>query len=257
MVVNIKRYFNIIAIIGLFVFSFFYLGKINLLIINKSALIEVIESEKEIYEIEAIDAMLDGNNIIPGITGKSVNVLESYYNLRTGLSSVENSLVFDEITPQVSLSNNVDKYIISGNEYKRNISIIVDSNISIENYAQNLNIKINKLIKYEDYTEEDSKYIELINNDTNYFYNMSNYIENNICVVNDSNEDICRAYNYYLIKPSILLSNENFIEIKNNLSSGQIILIDNQLSIEKFTLLYAEILFRGYEIIFLSEMIKE
>lgn len=235
-------------------FSFFYINETNNYLVNNSDLLEVINDYKGEYEIKAVDAVINGEYIIPGIKGKSVNILESYYKMSPYDIFSETFLVYDEITPSISISNNLDKYIESGNSVKRNIALIIDENTEIENFLITNNITANKLVTLDNYNLTS---LERINNELVNFTKLGNIIDNKICLVNEYNEYLCKENNYYLIKPNIYASNDNYNEIKNNLSSGQIIYITNELDLIYFESLYIEILFRGYNLVSLLEIIEE
>ncbi len=95
---------NIIKYIGIFVImliGFYYTEKMNDVVINNSSLMLEINSKENDYKIDAIDAFIEDNYIVPGLNGKKVNVLKSYDNMK-GLNTFNSSfLEFDIIRPTI------------------------------------------------------------------------------------------------------------------------------------------------------------
>ncbi len=72
---------KIIKYLGLFLlicFTFFYTEKVVNVINNNDELMIDIKDRAINYEIEAIDAVIDNDTIIPGKYGKMVNIDKSY-----------------------------------------------------------------------------------------------------------------------------------------------------------------------------------
>ena len=63
-------------------------------------------------KINSIDAVVSNNTIIPGISGKEVDVDKSYSKMRRYGKYNEKLLEYSYIKPTVSLTDNIDKYII-------------------------------------------------------------------------------------------------------------------------------------------------
>lgn len=250
-----KNIIKLCLITSLLMFSFFYINIINNYLVENNTLLFIIEEKSELYEVSPINAYVYGNYIIPGINGLSINVYESYYSMRAYDVFIESFLVYDEVIPEISVSNYMELYIEKGNDSLRNISIIIEDNVEIENYIIKENIISNKLIDYNDLILDNV--FEYINNEVEYFKKLDNLIDNKICIVNNSNEDLCKEYSYYLVKPMNYVNNINIIEIKNNLYSGEIIYIENLLTLENFIIIYNEILFRDYNLVYLSKLISE
>lgn len=202
-----------------------------------------------------VDAYVYGEYIVPGKKGKKVNILESYYNLRPYDVFNSNFLIYEDIKPNISIKDNKEYYIEKGIDSNRVISLIIKDNKIIEEYILNKEIVITKLIDITNNITNAN--IQYINNDFNNFVDLSKKLDNKICVINAKIEKICRENDYYLVKPNTYINNFNLLEIKQNISSGQIIYIEDDLSIDNFLILYNEILFKGYKLVKLSEMISE
>ena len=97
-------------------------------IINqKDPLMIKIESLKEEYEVEPVNAMLDHDTIIPGINGRQIDVLKSYEEMKSSGIFREELLVYKDLYPSSLLSNNKDKYIIKGNNKENKVSCFINS----------------------------------------------------------------------------------------------------------------------------------
>ena len=106
-------------------FSFFYTDKVINIINRKDPLLEKIISVKENYEVVPVNALIENDTIIPGINGKKIDINKSYNNMKIGGIFREDSLIFEDLYPNDRLYNNKNKYIIKGNNRKKNITIIV------------------------------------------------------------------------------------------------------------------------------------
>ena len=107
-----KNIIKTISLLVLVCFSFFYTDKVMNIINQKDPLMIKIESLKEEYEVEPVNAMLDQDTIIPGINGRQIDVLKSYEEMKSSGIFREELLVYKDLYPSSLLSNNKDKYII-------------------------------------------------------------------------------------------------------------------------------------------------
>ncbi len=131
---------KIIITILLFIFSFLYLKNTSRYIRENDHLMKIIKDKQDIYNISPIDAIITSHTMIPGISGKSINLNKSYNNMKRVNKFQESLLIYDEIKPNKTIYNIYDKVIISGNPKINKISILT----SLDNkycYTENLNIK--------------------------------------------------------------------------------------------------------------------
>ena len=141
-----KELFKSIAIILLLTFSFYYAKRISTLLVYKSSLMSEILANKNKYEFESVDAVINGDYIIPGINGMEVSSLESYYQMKNEGVFNKDKIVYKEVEPKVSLANNETLIINKANSYKRKVSIVVSNNAEVENYILRNKIKADKLV---------------------------------------------------------------------------------------------------------------
>lgn len=254
------KYFKLIGIMSLLTFSFFLTDFVTELAINSNPLMKTIKNNSEEYNVCSVNAIIEDNTIIPGIKGKRVNEMESYLNMKDFGVFNTNYLVYDSILPDISIENNLDKIIISGNKNKREVSILIKDNKSIIEYNKKNNIEYSKLIDTNDNLDYDEN-INIENNSRN-FDNLDtllnkNNLNKNICILNYSNIEKCRENKYYIVKPSIDLTNNNYISELSNISNGSILLIDDNFDIVNYNILIDYLNNKDLKIVYLSKLIKE
>lgn len=255
-----QRIFEWIGGFALIAFSFYFTDRVSLLVANRSELMQEIKQVSASYEIDPVDAEIHikENTMIPGKFGRKVNSEESYLSMHDFGSFNANYLVFEPVKPEVSIKNNKDKFITSGNSQNRQISFIIKDNKEIENYFIENEINYNKVIeKLEDKTAN----VEFINgaNEKSDFNSINSGLKDykKLCLKGNSNIDLCKKNSYYLIDTSLQLTMTNIIEIKNNISPGSIILISSGAKLENLKLLLNEIEYKDLQIVHLSKLINE
>lgn len=272
---------NIIKSIGLFsliLFSFFYSEKVMEVVKEKDSLMIEIKKNINNYKVDSIDAIIEGDTIIPGISGKTINIDKSYKKMKKYNIFNESLIEYDIVKPSISIDNNLDKYIINGRDDVYLIFVLDDIkyinefltgvndnkiNIFIDNkiITNNLDIlyKINNYELYNygnngNYTNE----VLLMNN--NIINNIANN-KSNICLninKDNNNLNICKDNNMYSINPLIIESNDNYNNIKKNIENGSIIYLDiNKKNIEEINNIINYIKKKGYKLNYLSELVKE
>ena len=253
------KFYKLIGIMAILVFSFYLTDFVTELAINSNPLMNNIKQNSNNYNIESVDAIINDNTIIPGIKGKKVNEMESFLNMKDFGSFNINYLIYDYIKPDISLEDNTDLIIISGNKNIRQISLLVKDNKKIIEYLKNNKIKYSYLIKYMD--EFDKENINIESNKDKYLdldtiLNKKD-LNKKICILDYSNIEVCKNKKYYIVKPNIILKNSNVVSSINYLDKGSIILIDDKLSLDNFKIFLSSVKNKDLKIIYLSEIIKE
>lgn len=254
-------------LIALTLFSFFYTDKVINIINKRDPLMSKIENIKDNYEILPVNATLDNDTIIPGISGKSVDVEKSYDNMKEYGLFREEYLIYNTLLPSELLANNMDKYIIKGNSYYKNVSIVVvvDNNnigkISNDKVTLFLNhgvITINNLKNIKDnevYTYGNNGiYSEDILNNDNLLINRLTNNRSLYCMLKEKDNNmlkICNEKRMFVIIPNII---GDYLEVKNNLEEGSIILVNN---ISNLDMIINYIEGKGYNIVPLSKLLNE
>lgn len=253
------KFYKIIGIISIVVFSFYLTDFATELAINSNPLMQTIKDSSDNYQVSSVNATIKDNTIIPGIKGKKVNTMESFLNMKDFGSFNINYLVYDSVVPSITLEKNKDKVIISGNKKIRQISLLVKDNNEIKEYLNKNNINYSYLINY--LNEFDKENINIESN-KNKFLDLDTLlrkkdINKKICILDYSNIEICKNKKYYIVKPSIILKNSNVVSSINMVEKGSIILIDNNLSLDNFKIFLKSIKSKDLKIVYLSEIIKE
>jgi len=278
-----KRVFEIIGLLSLLCFSFMVTEKTSLVVKNTDELMMKIKKEAGNFKINSMDAIINDDSIIPGISGREVDIDKSYKNMKKYGIYNEELYVYKNVLPSISIEKNKDKYIISGNPQKRAVTLIfyLENNENIDKILNTLNnnsIKANFFVDEKWFSQNKDLILNLINEghiignlseNLDYRNSSFNYIntiiksigkqKNGYCYYTNKKENIdaCVLLDNYTIKP-LEIKNNYFKEIKNNLSSGNIFSfkISNQLN-DEINLIINYIKSKGYEIINIDELIKE
>ena len=278
-----KKTFQIIGLISLTCFSFFITEKTATVVNDLDEIMIEIKDKMNNYKSEEIDAKIENNTIIPGISSKKVNINKSYKNMKNNGYFSEKLFIYDYTKPKISIEDNKDKYIIKGNPNKRMVSLVFtlsgEENINdILNIINNYGIKVtffvdyvwyennNSLIKeltnsghiisplMDDYTNSDFEWMDMVIKKVNkqklvFCYNI---------IDNQENLNICSLKGNYTIRPTIISDKTPLVDIKNKLESGSILLLTNNTVLKKeLSSIIIYIKSKGYSITSLEEHILE
>ena len=249
-----KKIFNITLTILLIYFSFYYTNKVSNYIKSKDPIMIKIINSKDKYFKEPIDAIVSNNTIIPGLSGLEVNISESYSKMKKVNSYIPDMLVFSSIKPSISLKDNLDKLVISGNPKSNNITISLKiDNLAILKTALETNNNYN-LVLSKDFINNNKDYLKTIDNNiltleledvTSYCYT-----EN----INNSNS--CKNIPTIYLKPITYNYYYNALALIDNGSilTFNIINNSNLIELNKIT---STIKNMGYNIVDLDTLLKE
>ena len=282
----LKKSFQIIGLILLICFSFFYTEKVVMVVNNQDPLMIKIKEYGEVFNIESVDAITSGNSVIPGINACVVDTNESYSNMKRIGSYNENMIEYKEIKPKLSLDKTYDKYIIKGNKKGFEVALVFkvrDSSyiLEIANFLHKKGIKASFFVDGKQIEEDSQNIYVLINND-NEIYNLgydgkynkdlliwtNNMIENmskNIpkyCIVSKEDEkviDMCADNKMYTIKSSVEINyNTTFNDVKSKIEKGSIIVFDtNNKTIDELSKTILFLNSKGYNYNLLSDHLSE
>ena len=277
-----KRLFEMIGLLSLACFSFFVTEKTTLVFENVDNIMIQIKENSYNYNIDSMDAIVDGDTIIPGIYGKVVDIKKSYKKMKKYGYYNENMYVYNNVKPIISLVDNMDKYIINGNKSKRNVSLIFtvfDNDIdNILNILDKNSVKGTFFIDDEWFNNNNDLVLSLINNGHN-IGNLSHNLDysdssfgwidtiikslssqkQGYCYYtgNSDNIEYCKNYKNYTIKP-IEISNNPLYEVKNVLSNGVMLSFSfNGKVIKELDSIISYIKSKGYSIVNLEELLSE
>lgn len=279
-----KKIFNLIGICFLTVFSFYYTNKLVEISKSKDPIMIEILNEKNNYNIEPVNAYIFDNDIIPGMNGNIINVDKSYIRMKELGDYNDNLYIFIKEIPKISIKNIYDKFIINGNKFKKQISLIFklndDSDISKLLFILNENnVPGNFFIDgkfYENNIEElqnlsKNNYLGNLGYNNEYNKNTIKYTnsiinrvvdqENYFCYTETGDLEIlktCSDLKMYTIKSTKIFSNNLYQNIKQNLNNGNFYTIDiNKYNINELNPTIKFIKQKGYEIVNLESLISE
>ena len=282
--ITLKKIFEGIGLFSLVCFSFFYTNKISTVIKENDDVLKQIKEVENQYKTEPIDAIIVDNTIIPGISGSEIDVKKSYKKMKKLNEFNDSLLVYKKIKPIISVNEVYDKYIVSGNGNKKEVSLVFlvnnnDDISSIINILNQNNIKATFFIDGIWFENNNELIINLIENNHivgNLGYNLDydndgvvwmNAVVTKIANQNDTycyneNDDeslnICKDNNSYTIRPSIITNQNPLIEIKKTLKSGSIISLNvNELTTKQLPLIIEYINSRDLEMVNIEKLISE
>ncbi|MCM1371123.1 MAG: hypothetical protein NC181_04485 [Clostridium sp.] len=262
-----KKHFQIIGVITLIWFSFFCTEKTSLVIKNNDEIMIMINQEKDKYNTQSTNSIIDNDTIIPGISGMSVNIEESYKKMKRIGSYNPTLYVYDTLKPDISVYNNYDKFIIGGNKKEMSVYFIFRFNNS-ENLKQVISIlennnvtasflydKVDKTL-YEELKVLD-KYDILVNQST-----LDTKFNSNIYCYNKNKDfdflDLCVSKKYFSILPEIYINSNPYANIKNNLKPGLIVYLNiNNNTLNELQSVIDYLKSKGYIMHSITELIDE
>ena len=279
----IKKFFSLTGVLTLICFSFYYTDSAVDIVKRNDPIMKEIKSVMVEYEKKSIDATLIDNNIVPGISGLKVNSDKSYEKMKKYGSFDEGLLIFEEVLPTISISNNYDKYIIKGNSSIQSVSLVfimentfyIDDILSIlKDKEVNVTFFINSQIINNDIDVLEKIFlnghnIELLSSDyeKNEIKSVNKIIKNltdskiKYCYSKQESSNLisnCKTNKMHSIIPTIITSDFPYSEIKNNVTSGSIISLDINIGlIRELAPIINYLNQKGYDIISLNELLDE
>ena len=270
------KFIKLLGLICLICFTFFYTEKIIDVSIEQDEIMIKLKEIENYYKIEPINAKIINNTIIPGNIGKKININSSYKEMKKIGYFEESLLKYENIYPSISIYNNYNKYIINGNIYNKNISLIyiINNDKTINNILNTINNKNIPIAFFVDSSFLNNNIEIMTKINTNEIYNYGNngiYTKDNLIITNNiinnksnNNSTFCLfikkdepslincANNKMLsITPSIT---GTFNDIKNKIQNGSIILIKNT---QELNIIVNYINSKGFNIVPLKDIIKE
>lgn len=278
-----KNFFSIIGGVILVCFSFYYTDLATTIIKENDPIMKEIKRVGDYYKEESVNAVIDENTIIPGISGLEVNIEKTYSSMKRYGTFNDNLVVFEEVLPVITISNIYNKYINIGNSSKNMVSLV----FVIEDYSyitEIINVLDSKSVKATFFInsriiDESLDLIRLIiksNHKVELYsgvystYNLKKY--NKIiskhtkkdikyCFIEKENIEVlnnCSNLGMYTIIPSINAVKFPYDEVKKNLESGSIIRLNNNLyTLKELKYIINYINQKGIDIVTLDELLKE
>lgn len=245
-----RKVFNTIGIVGLIVISFVYTEKTMTVVREYDSIMVKIKEQKN---IKGIDAIINDDTIIPGILERQINRKESYKAMKQYGYYNETLLIYDKIDNKISLKNNYDKYIISGNKTKNMVSLIFSLNWNsdikkIKQIIDKYNIKVSFLVDDKWFDNNNELIQKLIKEEHTIIskyesnFKWTNTIIRDVlnqkhqyCITDKRNSEIldnCSKEKAHIILTKTL-NNNLVIELKKVLESGSIINFELNTNLEE------------------------
>lgn len=273
------------SIFALTCFSFYYTDKIVDFSKSKDPIMIELKDESLKYAIEPVDALVFDDYIIPGLSGRVVDVNSSYSKMKKLGSYNSNLLVFVKELPEVSIKSYQDKFIIQGNKSKKEVYLVfqfadqkyLEEIVSIVN---NNDVKANFFIDGYLLESKEEELTSYFDND-NYFIGNLGYknkyeattlrytnglIERNFnnslfCLTTSGDKsvlDLCSKNKMYTLKPTLIDSSYPYNAVKEKLESGSIFTFNaNSYLVRELDAIIKLIKQKGYEISLVSSLLLE
>ena len=280
-----KKYISYLGVLILACFSFYYTDKATNIVKRNDPIMKSIMKNSDNYITEPVNAIINNDEVIPGINGTKVDIDKSYNKMKKNNTYDEMMFVYKTIKPDISFINEYDKYIVSGNTLNNNISLVFKVNDysyleKLDNILTDKNIDATLFIDgliLENYTDKIINIIdngiELENLGYDGSYNKEKFIWTNNLIASITRKDpmfcytdykvseiinLCSKYNMYTIKPTISISNYPFLTVKRNITNGAIISFNlNSEVLKELPSIITYIKQKGYNIVTLSNLINE
>lgn len=279
---NITKYLGVITLV---LFSFYYTDKAVDIVRRNDPVMKEILANQEQYEIKSINAIIDGDTIVPGMNGIEVNVDESYKRMKQINGYYESMLMFSEVIPDESVLEQYDKFIVSGNPLRSDIALLVKvSNVTNLEKIYKIFLEKNTLATFfidgnviennmdlvyemasDGFQLENYGYNEVYSEDNfrwtnNMIFSITN-LEPRFCYSEYRDYEVlnlCGQNKMYTVNPTLKVTNNPFYTIKNNLKEGSIISLNlTEETLKELPTIISYINQKGYNIVTLNQIISE
>ena len=266
-----------IGILLLFALSLIYLNKTTNILKDKDPIMQNIVHNANNYRIESVNAKINEDTIIPGTNGCVIDINKSYAKMKKINEYTDKMLKYKDLIPEITINNIYNKYIISGNKTKRNVSIIININEEVEKLNTlvstnkiKLNVFLDSEILKNDVISINKEYVKIYNGGLNNNYDditiewmndviMENYNQSKYCINRNKNDDnllICARNKMHTITPTINVTKSNIHTAKTQINNGSIIYFDEK-NIDNIITISDYIKSKGFKIVFLEELLSE
>lgn len=282
---NKKKVIQVISVTLLMLFSFFYTNKSIELIRENDPIMKQIKETNMKYKVNPVNATIIGNKIIPGKSGKEIDYQKTYAKMKKYGTYNETLTVLKEIEPAVSVDDYYDKYIVQGNNERKNVSLVfktdtISNLLSILNILNQKNIPAtffvdgllleNNTSLFETMTQNNHE-LEILSYDNKYdeiyFDSALNYLssitkrEGKYCYAEyDQKEviELCSKLKLHTIIPTVKTTTMPYKEIKDKLYNSAIISLPlSTITEEQLPAIIDYIKQKGYTFLSLEALLSE
>ena len=281
----LKKTLEMIGLSILICFSFILTEKTTNVMKENDSIMTSVKENKGALEIPSINAKINEDEIVPGISGRVVDIEKSYQAMKKVGYYNDSLFVYKKELPTISIKDNYDKYIVSGNKNKKQIAIIfkIDKEQNIDSIIDLLDknkMNANLFISY-DWASNNINKIKNLSNE-NYVFgvlNETNNVDNEnfkllqtlikinssqtnyYCYTEKKSSDllsICSKNKHYTILPSIIIENNLLANLMKNITSGSIISINlNKNTASELSNALEYINSKGLKVVNLSTLLEE
>lgn len=280
-----KRFFEILGFLSLICFSFFYTEKTIDVVKEVDDIMITLKEQAPKYQVKAENAKIDGMFMIPGISGKIVNIQKSYEEMKHYGKFHPNLLVYDKVSPEISIQNRYDKYIQTGNPKKRQVSFIFivgekDNPSPFINILKKRKVTGTFFIDSSWLEKNQTELIDFIH----YKFTVGNYSnqgdyshesfvwmdtiikrvggqKQSYCLVEKENKKAlknCQLQEDYTIYPNIMIKENPYSELIEQVKNGSIILMKMNRKVKnELPMMITYLKQKGYEIVNLENLLDE
>ncbi len=262
-----KKYYKYILVSMFVLFSFYYTDKIITMSEHNNVIMNSIVEYASNNDYKCREGEITSDGIILGLSGLSVNKNKSYSNMK-GIGFKKELIEYNDEECILSKSNNLDKYIIKGNNYLNNISIVIDVNdgknfLKMMKIADNKGYTLNLLFNYEMLNSN----IDNISNYSNVLFKGKNKedVNNFMKILHDefycTNKDgdiieVCKNKKLSSINVINYIDKDLLINTKKILDKGVIIFIkENEFNLNELSATLNYIKSRGYNIVSINDLL--
>lgn len=280
-----KQSFQVLGIITLLVGSFIYSEKVDIVSKTNDTLLMQIKEQQNEYKQGPIESKVTKDTIIPGINGKEIDITKTYTKMKQIGYFNEKLIVYKPLKVKNKLSDNKDKYIISANKNKKEISLIfkvknkdnlnniisildktntkatffvdstfLENNQNLVIYLINQNHTIGNLSNKENYNHPDFVWMKTI-------LTKIGKQRNNYCYTQTKNKNTlkaCNTQNSYIIIPVTIIKDKPSINIKNYIDKGSLIMLEVNKELEtELENIINYIISKGYKLKSLENILQE
>lgn len=279
----IKKLTQVLIAILLISFSFYYTNKTIELIRKTDPIMKEIKESEEKFSITPENALIEENKIIPGKNGKVIDYDKSYQKMKQYGTYNESLTVLKEVSPTVSLDDTYDKFVISGNNDKKEVALVFPT---YQDTSPKLILQILNQNNVPGTFFLDGKWLEndlqLIKSMTNheleilnynnryeeiYFRSSIEYLQNIVeekpkyCYADYDNKEVitlCSKIKLHTITPTIKITASPYQEVEEKIQNGAIISLPiTNTTEQELDLIIKYIKAKGYEIVTLDKLLSE
>lgn len=252
-----KSYLKYIIVIFFALFSFYYTDKVIELSNYNDTILTSINDYASSKDTKCREGMINSDGVILGLSGINVDKNKSYSNMK-GIGFKEELVEYKKEECILNKENNLDKYIISGNKYKNNVSLVINV-INGKYYDKmiSLNENINLLVNANMIEKLENKNNLLFKGNKEEFKVFRKNVDSFYCVKVDNDViDFCKKYKVNSIKPINSIEKDLLLNVKKVLENGSIIFIDeNSYNLNELGSTINYIKSRGYNIVNINQLL--